>query len=123
MNILIIEDEPLIRKSLSKLLKARGANVTEESSGKKALMHIRDNEYDRIVCDLMLTDITGFDIIEGSKAYYPIDLISTIFIIITAYSSEQVLERAQSYRCKLIQKPFNDLKEVINTIMGEPNES
>jgi len=123
MNILVIEDEPLIRKSLSKLLKKRGATVTEESSGKNALNLIRDYEYDRIVCDLMLTDITGFDIIEGSKAYYPIETISSIFIIITAYSSEQVLERAQAYKCKLIQKPFNDLNGVINTIMGEQNES
>lgn len=119
MNILVIEDEPLIRKSLSKLLKNRGATVTEESSGKNALQLIEQNQYDRIVCDLMLTDITGFDIIEGTKAFHPIETISSMFIIITAYSSEQVLERAQAYKCQLIQKPFKDLVKVINMIMGD----
>ncbi len=117
MNILIIEDEPLIRKSLVKLLERAGATTTAEALGEKALDKIRNNSYDRIVCDLMLSDITGFDIIEGSKVYYTAEKVSAMFIIITAYSSEQVLERAKSYGCKLIQKPFDNITDVIEQIM------
>lgn len=119
MNILLIEDEPLIRKSLSKLLERAGATVIAEALGNNALERIKEVKFDRIVCDLMLSDITGFDIIESTKQYYTPEKISSLFIIITAYSSDQVLERAQNYNCKLIQKPFNDINDVIEQIMDQ----
>lgn len=119
MNILLIEDEPLIRKSLTKLLERAGATVTDEALGNKALEHIQDGNFDRIVCDLMLSDITGFDIIESTKQYFTPEKISSLFIIITAYSSDQVLERAQNYNCKLIQKPFSNINDVITQIMDQ----
>ena len=44
----------------------------------------------------MLQDITGFDIIEDSKAKYSAQEISKKFVIITAYSSDQVLTKCQN---------------------------
>ncbi len=117
MKILIVEDEPLIRKSLSRLLQRADVEVDEESTGKMALEKIKQCKYDRIVCDLMLTDITGFDIIEGAKIQYTPEEISSVFIVITAYSSEQVLNRVTKYNCQLIQKPFKNLQNVIDRIL------
>ena len=119
LNILIIEDEILIQQSLKKLISLRGHNVSTSSLGRDAINLISHNEFDRIICDLMLQDISGFDIIEESKAKLGFDGIKNKFIIITAYSSEQVLKQANSYGCKVLNKPFLDINQAINDMLGE----
>jgi len=116
-KILLIEDEALIQKSLKKLLEKRGAKVDSASSGRKAISLIIKNDYDRIICDLMLQDTTGFDVIEAAKSKYSNKLISEIFIIITAYSSGQTLEKAANYNCKVIFKPFDPISVAIDTFL------
>lgn len=109
-NILIIEDELLIQQSLKKLFEMKGFKVDVSASGKIAIDLILKNHYDRIICDLMLQDISGFDVIEESKKKFTADQISSKFVIMTAYNSPQVLSRANSYNCKLLNKPFDDLE-------------
>jgi CheY-like chemotaxis protein len=116
--ILIIEDEILIQQSLKKLLERKGAKVDVSASGKMAIDLILANDYDRIICDLMLQDISGFDVIEESKKRYSTEDIGKKFVIMTAYNSPQVLSRANSYQCKLLNKPFDNLDEALK-IMTE----
>lgn len=117
IKILLIEDEKLLQKSLKKLLEKRGASVDVESSGKGAIEKIKSCNYDRIICDLMLQDISGFDVIEESKQRYSIGQISSKFIIITAYGSPQVHARAEEYGCKILTKPFQDNAEALDTFL------
>lgn len=116
MKILIIEDEILIQQSLKKLLNKRGIDVDVSSDGKTAIQLINTNHYNRIVCDLMLRDITGFDIIEESKKIFSNEEIKNKFVIMTAYSSEQVLEKASKYGCKILNKPFVNLQEALKVM-------
>jgi CheY-like chemotaxis protein len=117
-RILLIEDEPLIQKSLKKLLEKRGVNVTVESRGREAIGLILNQEFDRIICDLMLQDISGFDVIEEAKARFTMAEISKLFIIITAYSSPHVIEKATQYGCLLLSKPFEDIDEALNIFIS-----
>lgn len=118
MKILIIEDEILIQQSLKKLLERRGAIVTCSANGKSAIQEILSYDYDKIVCDLMLQDISGFDVIEESKKKYSLDEIEQKFLIITAYCSQQVLEKAKEYKCIVINKPFKNMNEALETILS-----
>lgn len=116
-KILLIEDEPLIQKSLKKLLEKRGVTVTIESNGRSAIELILNNSYDKIICDLMLQDISGFDVIEDAKKKYSLNEISKLFIIITAYSSSQVLEKAKNYGCLVLGKPFANMDEALEQFL------
>ena len=118
-KILIVEDEILIQKALKKLLEKRGAIVTATISGKDAIKLINNEYFDRIICDLMLQDITGFDVIEESKKRYSSQEIPDKFIIMTAYSSDQVLKKAASYGCRIMSKPFDDINEAINIFLSD----
>ena len=117
MNILLVEDEPLIQRTLKLLLEKKGATVTATNNGTSAIELIHNNSYDIIVCDLMLQDITGFDIIEESKKVLSPSDIAQKFVIITAYSSAQILEKAKMYECRIYSKPFADVKKVIDEIV------
>lgn len=118
-NILIIEDELLIQKSLKILLEKRGCTVSVESSGSSAIKNILQNDYDRIICDLMLQDISGFDVLEEAKLKYNASEISQKFIIMTAYCSGQVLEKAKEYNCTVLSKPFDNIGDAINLFLNE----
>lgn len=116
-KILLIEDEPLIQKSLKKLLENRGVDVTVESRGKEAIQLILNHNFDRVICDLMLQDISGFDVIEESKQRFTIAEIAKLFIIITAYSSPHVIEKATQYGCQLLSKPFENIDEALDIFL------
>lgn len=115
-KILIIEDEILIQQSLKKLFERKGLSVDVSASGKLAIDLILNNDYDRIICDLMLQDISGFDVIEESKKKYRAEEIGKKFVIMTAYNSPQVLSRANAYQCRLLNKPFEDLEQAMKTM-------
>ena len=117
-KILIIEDETLIALSLKKLLTRRGHLVTTIESGLEAIRLIKGEHYDRVICDLMLQDISGFDIIEESRTYLGESKIRLDFVIMTAYNSSQVLEKAREYGCKILSKPFEDLNQALSVIEG-----
>lgn len=119
MKILIIEDETLILQSLKRLLSKKGHEVDTAMNGKLALEKIFAKQYDRIICDLMLGDITGFDIIEESKKVFSPQQISKVFVIISAYSSAQVLEQAQKYSCNILNKPFENMVEALKIMCLE----
>jgi len=51
------------------------------------------------------------DRIEESKKKYTSEDIKTKFVIMTAYSSEHILDKASFYQCKIINKPFNILND------------
>ena len=122
-RILLIEDEPLIQKSLKKLLEKRGVSVTVESRGRDAIELIKNLEFDRIICDLMLQDISGFDVIEEAKGRFTMAEISKLFIIITAYSSPHVIEKATQYGCMLLSKPFENIDEALNIFLSSGGTS
>jgi DNA-binding response OmpR family regulator len=118
MNILIIEDEILILKSLKIFFEKNNFTVTTTSSGKEAIELIQNDNYDRILCDLMLQDISGFDIIEESKKRYMPEELKKKFIIMSAYSSGQIADKVKQYGCLFIRKPFTGLNDVINIILN-----
>ena len=72
-KILLIEDEILIQKSLKKLLEAKGAVVSVESSGKEAIETIFQNDFDKIIIGInnfySLKEIINFKIINKNKMF------------------------------------------------------
>lgn len=87
-----------------------------------AIEKIIKGNYDRIICDLMLKDITGFDVIEESKRKYSAIDISNIFVIITAYSSEQVITKAAEYGCAVLSKPFSDINAALRLFLNKQDQ-
>lgn len=116
-KILIVEDELLIQQSLKILLEKMGVSVMVTAHGKEAIKLIQEQNFDKILCDLMLQDISGFDILEDSLKKYNREEIRQIFIIMSAYNSPEILEKAQSYNCQFISKPFHNIQDTLKQIL------
>jgi two-component system KDP operon response regulator KdpE len=64
LRILIVDDEPAIRRFLRTSLAFEGYQVTEAEDGKAALDLLRRNTTDVLVLDLGLPDVDGFEVIQ-----------------------------------------------------------
>ena len=64
LKVLVVDDEPAIRRFLRTSLTAQGYQVIEAEDGTGALEHLRRSTVDILVLDLGLPDINGLEIIE-----------------------------------------------------------
>lgn len=63
-NLLIIEDDADLRKSIRILLDARDINITEANTAADAIRKITENHFDCVVLDLGLPDMSGFEMLK-----------------------------------------------------------
>jgi two-component system response regulator PilR (NtrC family) len=81
--ILIVDDEEIIRESLSFVLKKEGYSVQEAENGKIALEYIKDRSFDLIITDIEMPEMKGIELLEHVTQISP----ETLVVIITAYGS------------------------------------
>jgi DNA-binding NtrC family response regulator len=82
-KILVVDDEEIIRESLSFVLKKEGFIVEEAENGKVAYEKIIKDSFDLVITDLEMPGMKGIDLLaEISKIS-----IQTAVVIITAYGS------------------------------------
>jgi len=107
--ILIIEDYPIMRKSLKDMLYALGANyIFEAENGSAAISAMNKQKFDIILCDYNLgTGKNGQQILEEAK-YNKLISFKTIFIIVTAHQTASfVLSAIENKPDEYLAKPFN----------------
>ncbi len=110
--ILIIDDEPLMRISITDALRMEGYKVHSVASGIEGLKAIRENIYDVVITDLKLPEVDGIDILRECKQVSPI----TKVLMITAYGSvETAVEAMRQGAYDYITKPFS-MDELILTV-------
>ncbi|HEY9302574.1 MAG TPA: EAL domain-containing response regulator [Phormidium sp.] len=67
-KILVIEDEPLIRENILKLLKAEGFDVTGAENGAQGLYAAVSNVPDVIICDVMMPELDGYGVLVALRS-------------------------------------------------------
>src|SRR6186713_1042198 len=111
-NILIIDDEKAIRKTLGEILSYEGYKIDEASDGEEGLKKFREKSYDVVLCDIKMPKLDGIEFLEKTRetnADIPIIMISGHGTIETAV--EAVKKGAFDY----ISKP-PDLNRLLITI-------
>ena len=67
-NILVVDDEPAIRRLLRTSLSSQGFQVLEAADGKEALSQIETSKPDLVILDLGLPDLSGLELIRMLRA-------------------------------------------------------
>ena len=66
-KILVIDDEPAIRRILREILEHEKYNVDDAASAVEALPLVKENEYDAILCDIKMPQMDGIEFLEEAK--------------------------------------------------------
>ena len=67
-NVLVVDDEEVIRDVCEQILACEGYTVTTAASGKEALHLVSENDYDAVVTDIMMPDMSGLELLEVIKS-------------------------------------------------------
>jgi two-component system nitrogen regulation response regulator GlnG len=113
-SILIVDDEALIRWSLSESLAAAGFSVREAGSAAEALSEIDGANPDLLVVllDLKLPDSDDLRLLEAILGARP----GVRVILMTAHGTPEVLDQALRVGAfRVLTKPF-DLQEVVEMV-------
>tara|TARA_B100000745_G_scaffold107117_1_gene68563 strand:- start:141 stop:1502 length:1362 start_codon:yes stop_codon:yes gene_type:complete len=112
-QVLVVEDEAVIRSALKRLLERHKYQVSEAGSVKESLEKYDLDKFDVVISDLRLPGAPGTDIIKATKA--PV-------LIMTSYSSiRSAIDSMKMGAVDYIAKPFehNEIIETLSKIIRE----
>jgi CheY-like chemotaxis protein len=111
-RILVIEDEPFIRKSIVSFLELERYSVVSASTVRKAIDYINMDRFDLIITDIMLPYSGGFEIVEYMKSD-PLRCITPV-VILTGMDKD-ILQATKTKADYCLNKPFSP-KQLIDTV-------
>ncbi len=88
--ILVVDDEMIVRQSLSNWLMEEGYSVETAENGKDAYIKIKKKKYDLILADIKMPEMDGIELLELGKKFDP----ELQFIVMTAYASVDTAVKA-----------------------------
>lgn len=102
-NILVIDDEPMIRLTVVDALEEEGFATSAATTGKEGLEMIAGDGFDVVITDLKLPDTDGLKVLKEAKRHSP----TTEVVIITAYGSvDSAVEAMKNGAYDYLTKPF-----------------
>lgn len=125
-RVLVVEDEEKVRGLLNDAFRTGGHEVTEATTGAEALKRLDAEEFDLMVCDLGLPELSGLHVARWVKEHQP-----NLPVIIASGFSEMITdEDYQKARIDdVIRKPYSvdDVLSRANAILarhaGDPRET
>lgn len=122
-SILLVDDDPAIRKILSQSLEMEGFVIYQASNGEEALEAIDSTIPDLVILDVMMPKMNGFEVLKNVRASPKTEDLPVVML--TARSSqEDVWEGWREGVDYYMTKPFDieELLRFVERIFTEPSE-
>ena len=74
-KVLVVDDEPQIRRALRTSLEAHGYEVTTVGTGEEGILHVADNSPDLVLLDLGLPDMDGTEVVRRVRSFSEVPVI------------------------------------------------
>ncbi len=121
-RVLVADDEPNIRSTISDVLRKYGVNVTVAANGAEAIHRIESGSFDLIISDIKMPDKTGYDVFAASRRMNQ----STPVILMTGFGYDPnhcIVRASQEGLQAVLFKPFKVdqfLSEVRKGLQSRP---
>ena len=104
-KILVVDDEPGIRRGCERVLGSQGHIVLMAENGEEGLALLKQQpDIDLVLVDLRMPGISGFEFLQQAQALVP----ETVLVMITAYATiESAVEATKRGAYDFIAKPFS----------------
>jgi two-component system response regulator AtoC len=120
MNVLIIDDEPGLRQTVSLILSGEGYEVSTASDGEEGLTRALEQQPDLILCDVKMPRLPGLDFLERYRAASG----PAMVIVMTAYGSmELAIQAMKKGAYDYLSKPFSPDQLLLTLKKAEERES
>ena len=114
-SILVVEDEEGVRNGLVEILRALDYRVAAAESSAAALRIAADESFDLVLCDLLLPDGSGTEVVAGLVARRP----GLKVVLMSGYAQEEAVRLGVTEgKVRFLQKPFD-----ITTLARELDEA
>jgi len=102
--VLVVDDEPVVRKVAARVLLSAGYEVREVGDGQQALdfLQVGNLNVDVVVSDIVMPRLNGVELLETLSRSHP-DL---PVILMTGYGAADLEARGIAPPCSLLAKPF-----------------
>jgi two-component system, NtrC family, response regulator HydG len=101
--VLVVDDEPAILESLSKIFKREGMHVLTAGDGQSGLEILRKHRIGVLLTDLMMPRTTGMDLLKAAKTVAP----ETEVVLMTAYGTvETAVDAMKEGAYDFVTKPL-----------------
>ena len=102
-RVLVVDDEPQIRRALRLVLRANGYEVAEVGTGEGALDALVIQPFDLMILDLMLPDVDGVEVCRRLREWSRLPV-----VVLSAHGEEEVKVRALDQGADdYVTKPFS----------------
>jgi two-component system, NtrC family, response regulator AtoC len=120
MIVLIIDDEPGLRQTVSLILADEGYEVHTASDGEEGLAKGLEVQPDLILCDVRMPRLTGLEFLEKYRAANG----TAMVVLMTAYGGmEMAIQAMKKGAYDYIQKPFSPDQLVLTLKKAEERET
>lgn len=103
-RVLIVDDEPLMRKLVRSILVREGYSVALAPSGTEALEKLGRTAFDIVITDLSMPDYDGFSLLTTMKRTWP----AVSVIVMTGFGDARTADEARRLGAdEYVTKPFN----------------
>jgi len=111
-EILVVDDEPLIREIIIRKLSEFGYIATPVENAFEALNKMREKSYPLVLSDIMMPGMDGIELLKRLRSLYP----DTAVVMITAVSNVNIaIEALREGAYDYLIKPFN-FEEVVLSV-------
>jgi len=120
-QILVVDDEAMICKSCKEILEYEGYLVEMASSGEEGLKKVLKKEFDLVILDIKMPDISGLTLLKRMRA----EQNHTPVVMMTAYSTVEAAVEAMKLGAKdFVPKPFTpeELSQVVRSVIIKKEE-
>ena len=118
-QVLIVDDEAVVRNGLSRALTKKGMVTRLAASGKRALDLLQKDRFDAVLLDILMPDMDGISVLKQIRHQYP----HIPVIMITAYPTiETAIRSVKLGALDYLVKPFrlDDLNAAMEKITDPP---
>ena len=106
-SVLVVDDEPVIRRVVTNQLASHGFRVTSAGGGPEALRRIGEGAVDLVILDLMMPRMSGFEVCRRLRERFSLEELPIIFLTATDRTEDLVVglaAGANDYLAKPVSK-------------------
>ncbi len=113
VRVLVVDDEPALRRSVLRMLMAKGMEVVTAEDGPRALQLMTSEPFDVALIDLIMPNMGGLELLQRLRKEHP----DVEVVMMTAYGDvETAVKAVQAGAYNFLTKPFRSNDEVSHVI-------